>query len=261
MRLAVALCGVALSAGGASGAFVVGDSSFFASRPHTFLDFETRGDGSPVGLGFLEFEFFGEDEYLGQGLRFTAGQHRWDTVQPPSIGTPLDPEGLGGLGDAVATFGNVPTVYAVSEGAEIVFAAPVRSFGIGVVQFGFPNSAVPDPNRTTMITAFDASGEVLGHVSLWLDTIDGHFGAYWMTDAAGNDWYSLQYGFLGLASDSLISKIRFDNTRDSLFDSFYFSSIPSPGGGVLLAIGAPAVLRRRRRQVGMRRICNAAKSR
>ena len=230
----------------ATGAFVVDDPSFFASRPHTFLDFETRGDGSPVGLGFLEFEHFGEDEYLSKGIRFTNGQHRWDTVPPPSIGTPHDPQGLGNLGDAVAAIGNVPTVYVPSEGSEIHFLNEVHAFGIGVVQVGFSDSNVPDPDRTTTITAFDASGAELGRVTLWLDTIDGHFGAFWMTDDDGNDWFTYQYGFLGLASETPIAFIRFENLS-SLFDSLYFSAVPAPGAGAAFGLMGLGALARRRR--------------
>jgi hypothetical protein len=244
----VSACSFAMLLGAsAQGAFVVDDPSFFAGKAHTFLDFESRGDGTPVGLGFLESEFFGTDEYLSTGIRFAAGQYAWDTVPPPTIGTPLDPDGLGGLGDAVAAIGNVPTVYAPSEASEIHFLNEVHAFGIGVVQLGFPASNVPDPDRTTVISAFDSTGSLLGEVRLWLDTIDGHFGAFWMTDDDGNDWYTYQYGFLGLASETPIAFIRFENRADSLFDSFYFSAVPAPGGATLLGLGALGVVTRRRR--------------
>jgi len=49
---------------------VISDRSFFSGIEHTLLDFETRGDGSDVGLGFAEALVIPPDEYLAQGIRF-----------------------------------------------------------------------------------------------------------------------------------------------------------------------------------------------
>jgi len=244
--LGVALLACAL-ASPACGAFVVDDPSFFAGKPSTFLDFETRGDGSPVGLGFLEGEFFESDEYAIQGLHFANGRFGWDTVPPPSIGSPLDPEGLGGLGDAVDAIGTTPTVLFGSDGFEIHFLGEVHAFGIGVVQNGFPAPYEPSEAGSTMISAFDSSGGVIGSVRLWGDLIDVQFGNLWAGGLFGEDFKEFQAGFLGLASETPIAFIRFDEPSGALYDHLHFSSIPSPGPGAPLGLLTLGALARRRR--------------
>jgi len=166
--IAPALAGVSKSA---DGALIVDDRDFFAGIEHTFLDFETRSDGTDVGLGFAEALVIPSDEYLAQGIRF-QNLVAWGDYHPVP-----DPDSIGGTSEALDAVGSWPTaISGTTSGFSIEFVVPVRSFGIGVVQQGFIDFLAPDPSVTTTIRAFDAEGFELGSVLLWDELIDGQFG-------------------------------------------------------------------------------------
>jgi len=241
MRIAICVpVTLALALAASAQAGVIGDRSFFAGIEHTFLDFETRGDGSPIGLGFKEALRIPADEYEVQGIRFG------DPVSWQDIGTP--PNSGGSVPDAVDAVGSWPTVIGGGfEGFAIEFLVPVRAFGIGVVQQGFIGFEEPSLDTTTRITAFDAAGEVLGETRLWLDTIDGQTGGLYAGGAYGDEWRTFPYGFLGLATEEPIARIEFNMSWQSVFDDLHFSAIPAPGAGAAFALLGLGALTRRRR--------------
>jgi len=152
--------------------------------------------------------------------------------------------------DAVDSVGSWPTVIGLTQSHvafEIEFLVPVRSFGIGVAQDSFVHFGEPSEEFTTTITAFNAAGEALGVTTLWGETIDGGFGNVYAGGQYGDEWKIIQVGFLGLATDEPIARLRFDNAWQSLFDDLHFSAVPAPGAIApfgLLGLGA---LTRRRR--------------
>jgi len=229
----------------AHGAFFVGDRSFFSGVEHTFLDFETRGDGSPIGLGFKEAAAIPPDEYAAQGIRLTAGMIWRDVGTPPSS----DPNTIGGWPEAVDAVGSWPTVIGRPfEPFTIEFLTPVRAFGIGVVQRGFIGFEEPSLDTTTRITAFNADDHILGETRLWLDTIDGQFGTIYENGIYGDEWRTHPYAFLGLATEEQIARVEFEMSWQSSFDDLHFSAVPAPGAGAAFGLlGLGALARRRRR--------------
>jgi len=237
----VAACAMAAQQA-ASASFVIDDRSFFDGRNHTFLDFETRGDGTPLSLGFLGVLPMPSDEYVAQGFRVN-GPTAWLDMGPlPGTGASAS--------DAIDAVGSWPTTFAQTQthvAFEIEFLAPVRSFGIGVAQQAFVHFGEPSEEFTTTITAFNADGEVLGVSTLWGDTIDGGFGNTYANGAYGDQWKIWTYGFLGLATDEPIARLRFDNAWQSNFDDVHFSAVPAPGAGVAFGLLGLGALARRRR--------------
>jgi len=234
VAFALALCA------GADGAFTIGDRSFFNGKEHVFLDFETRGDGSPVGLGFKQARLMPTDEYAAFGVLFTS-QWGW-----ADIGTPPDPNASQAL--AVDAVGSWPTVIGgPGDTYRIDFTTPVHAFGIGVVQQGFADQGEPSAEFTSTITAFNADGEILGIVRLWEDLIDGGAGGAYAGGEYGEEWRIFTYGFLGLATEEPIAMLEFTNVRDSIFDDLHFSAVPAPGAGAAFGLLGLGALARRRR--------------
>ena len=235
VSLAFALCA------GADGAFVVDDRSFFDGKEHVFLDFETRGDGTPVDLFFNSGELMSTDEYAASGVLFTT-QWGWQHVgSPPSTGS--------SIAVALEAIGSWPTaIGGPGDTYRIGFITPVHAFGIGVVQGGFADQGEPSAEFTSTITAFDADGEILGVARLWEDLIDGGTGGVYAGGEYGDEWMNILYGFLGLATEEPIAMLEFTNVRDSIFDDLHFSAVPAPGAGAAFGLLALGALTRRRRR-------------
>ena len=225
----------------ASGAFVIDHRAFFSGIEHAFLDFESRGDGTPLNLAPLQVASIPRDEYASVGIRF-ATDFAW-----AHVGTPPDPNAS--LSNAVEATGSWPTVIG-SFGSEwtIEFTAPVHAVGMGVVQIGFDEIGVPpSEDVTTTIRAFDAAGFLLGTVTLWADRVDGRFGALYEGGRYGDEWREFNYGFLGLATDKPIARLEFTNASQTLIDDLHVSAVPSPGAGAAFALLGFGALGRRRR--------------
>jgi len=229
----------------AGAGFVVDDRAFFEGIPHTFIDFENRGDGTPLDLGFGEAEFMPVDEYGVQGV-LIGPTAAWRKYPPPVAGTPFDDDEPGEIGDAHAAVGSQPIAINGSD-LTMHFTTLVHSVGIAVVQEGF-QSAFPSLEGSTAMRIFDTAGVEIATVALWGDLIDGGFDGE-LLDEDGNAFNRIRYGFLGYASDTPIGRIEFTNTTFSIFDDLHFSAVPvpAPGAGVAFGLLGLGALSRRRR--------------
>jgi len=248
MRLCIrALLAVVILGGvgrAASGAFVIDDRSFFKNLEHTFLDFESDGDGNELPLGF-EVAQQRQDEYASRGFVYDERQVGWVETPVPGGDLGLPPEG--NLGDAHQAMGSRRVaIGGTAAGWSINFTEPVRAFGLGIVQGRFPFGE-PDPVLTSTIRAFNADGDEIGVVRFWDGLIDGQFGFVW-TEFEGEEWRELSYGFMGLATSEPIARIEFtDTTWRSIFDDLHFSAVPAPGAGAAFGLLGLGALARRRR--------------
>jgi len=240
--LAIAIAGAVGRA--ASGAFVIDDRSFFDGLEHTFIDFESDGDGNDLPLGFGG-ALQRQDEYASRGFVYDERQVGWTETPVPGADLGLPPEG--NLGDAHQAMGSRRVaIGGTGAGWSITFTEPVRAFGLGIVQVRFPFGE-PDPILTSTIRAFNADGEEISVVRFWDDLIDGQFGSVW-TEFEGELLRNHLYGFMGLATSEPIARLEFtDTTWRSIFDDLHFSAIPAPGAGAAFALLGLGALTRRRR--------------
>ena len=229
----------------ASGAFVINDRSFVDAINHAVLDFESRGDGTALNLFPGQSVLIPSDEYASAVIRFKT-PFAWGHIgAPPSD----NPDFTGGASEAVDAAGSWPTIIGGAGDAwTIEFTKPTLAFGAAVVQLGFADSSAPSEDVTTTIDAFSASGELLGSVTLWIDTVDGGFGGPYAGGRYGDEWSEFSYGFVGLAADEPIARIELRNVFNSILDDFHISEVPSPGTTSAFALLSVSVLARRRRR-------------
>jgi len=230
----------------ASGAFVIDDRSFFNGLEHTFIDFETDGDGNPLDLGLDEVRRQRMNEYASIGFVYDDRGVAWADTPPPSADFGIPPEG--NIGDAHAAMGSRPVAIGPTtiQGFAIHFTTPVRAVGLGLAQKRFPASNDPNPIITSTIRAFNDAGDELGVVRFWGDLIDGQFGFVW-AELDGEEWRSFTYGFMGLATSEPIARLEFEHVQNSIFDDLHFSAVPAPGAGTVFGLlGIGALVRRRR---------------
>jgi len=245
----IAVCVCASASHAFASGVVIDDRSFFDGIETTFLDFETKGDGSPVDLPFLGRELFRDTEYNNFGVDFESRDPnsfgmKWIDTPPPSADTILG----GGIGDSLDAVGSWPTAIGGGRDWTMTFSVPVHAVGIGVVQgnWGTPsNFDPPEEELQTRMRAFDAHGRLLGEVFFWDDLVDGGFGGAFAGGFFGEEFQKNPFGFLGIFSpDSPIASVQFTHSASIagvIFDDLFFSALPAPGAGaalVLTALGA-----------------------
>lgn len=211
----VASLALALSAGPAA-ADTIDDRGFFDPIPHTTIDFESRGDGSPLSLIDGQSLLMPANEYASLGVTF-GPEVRWVNDGNPAF-------------DAAQFIGGSPQVAIPSADVDlfdIFFSTPVRAVGMFVA-----NNRVEDPSGP-VFTAYDAGGAVLGTASFGAAFIDGSIGV-------------ADYGFMGILAGQDIARIRVTKEA-AILDDLTFSPVPSPGAASLLGCGALVAARRRRR--------------
>jgi len=139
---------------------------------------------------------------------------------------------IGPLFDEAQVIGGSPEI-AIPAGQEdefnINFSFPVRAFGFWVIN---NPGQEDDPNPALIFEAYGADG-LIEKVTFERDAIDGV-----IQDSA-------EYGFLGIASDQLITSIHLTKAA-AVLDNFTYSPIPEPATVVLLGLGCLALLRKRK---------------
>lgn len=234
-NLALLVCASIVSMS-AHGATVIDSRAYFENIEHTLIDFETRGDGSPViitqPLGGL---IIPANEYEAQGFLFDERLGVWQEMRGPTCDL------LGcSEGDALLKIGSPSTALSGGpNGRGIVFTQEVHAFSIGVVQSFWATYPATQEAAPTVI-AFDAMGSEIGRVSLWGELIDGGYG----------EWDGvvplIAYGEIGLASATPIARLEITVTGQSAFDDLRFSSVPAPGAMVVMGVGIALISRRSR---------------
>jgi len=231
---------------GPEGAFVIDDRSFFDGLEHTFLDFETRGDGTPLAPLIPPNDSAGmpSDEYAGSGILFDGPFVSWGRVPPPE--PILFPEG--NRSDALEAAGSLSLYFgggSQTESFSILFTEPVRAVGMAIIQQGFRGGA-PSIHRTSIISAYGQDGALLGELRFWGDLIDGGTGGVLAGGIFGDEFQQFQYGFVGFASETPIARLELDEIG-AVFDDLHFSAVPAPGAGAAFALLGLGALARRRR--------------
>ena len=195
----------------------ISERSFFDVIPHTFLDFETDGDGNLLSGDEGTAEFMNLAEYNAFGMR-------WNGLGTVFWGNPSDPD----VEAAIAAAGSPNHVVGWSNGtAGIIFTdAPMRSIGFSL----FVDSNVhTDPIR---FDAFRADGTVIESFE---------FGGAQQSGMIGD----VAFGFVGLTLDEPMAGIVFFQTLGFAIDDLHFSTVPSPGGAALAAAALGMAFRRR----------------
>lgn len=204
-----------LLAAGSAAAGVIDDRGFFDPHPHTTIDFESRGDGSPLSLIDGQTLAMPADEYASQGVTFSPHVH-WVNDGNAAF-------------DAAQFLGGSPVVAIPSAQVDvfdIIFGVPVRAVGMFVV-----NNRDVDPNGP-VFTAYDAGGAIIGTAAFGAPFIDGSMGI-------------ADYGFMGILAGQDIARLSVSKDA-AILDDLIFSPVPAPAAASLLALAAAAHARRRR---------------
>ena len=214
-RWCAVVAGMAMTAG--AHADPIDDRSFFDSIPHTFLDFETKADGSPVNVadGAAEIMDFNEYEPLGV---------RWNGLGTAFWGNDSDPDSEA----ALAAGGSPNHVVGWANGVPgMVFGEPIRSLGFAL----FVNTAFVTEPIEIRASLFD--GTIVESVFFDPMAPDGQVG-------------DISFGFVGLTSESPFQSILIFQDDFFSIDDLHFSSVPAPGGVALFSVGVSTLSRRKR---------------
>ncbi len=219
---------------------VISDRSQFVGD-FTVIDFETRGDGTPITLDPGRVFRFSPNEYAAKGVNIEPSGLGF----PPEIVNPL-PSAQFQIAHAIA--GSAPNY--LSDGSRndfirFVFTIPVNAVGIAVF-----NNADAGP---VFLEVYDNKDRFIDFVYFGGDLIDGI-----VPGADFGDGPDLTYGFFGLYSFDVLIGSAILHEDLTAFDDLHFGIIPLPG---TVAFLLPAVLflvgRRRRVQAAFTVACAA----
>jgi hypothetical protein len=203
-------------------AAIIDDASFFDDIPHTFVDFETRDDGSPLPLTEGQSAFAPLDEYAKLGFSAFSMNIAWEWSADRDVQEALTagatPTNL------LRMFPNRP-----SQPYGFFFAQDQRSVGLFVTR---ETLFASEPMTITMV---NRQGELVETVSVFGDHVDGMSG-------------SIEYGYVGVSSAEEIAGVIFNAPNIFAFgiDDFRFSLVPEPGALIPLTFCAAFAQRRRR---------------
>ena len=195
------------------------DIDLFNSIPHTLIDFETRGDGTPVGLPQGQTDTFDHDEYISFGVRFGGFRPRWANPSAPEV-------------DAAQTIGGSGEIFlslnaSLASPPVMVFPDRIRSVGF----FFVLDNTIIRPTPMTVLVSL--SGEIVEQVLIDESFVTGTIGF-------------IDYGWVTITRPEDFSAITFLHNEGVIFDDLRFSNIPSPGAApVLILAVVPVALRRR----------------
>ena len=212
---------------------VISDRSAFVGD-FTVIDFETRGDGTPLILDANDFWEPQADEFASLGFTMEASTNEFGHDLPF-------------IANATGTAQSVALLQAAGSTPNVMFASGVPGF----VRFSFPIpiSAIGMAimNRAdsgiVRLEAFDAQGSLIEAVEFVDDLIDG--------TVLGSDFggkYDFDYGFVGLsASDVPISEVIVHEWRTTI-DDLHFAVIPEPSSIALWCVAAVILFMRTSRR-------------
>jgi len=196
-------------------AVVLSGPEYFDSKSHTFVDFETDGDGATVLLAEGSSRLMPSDEYASLGFTFDSGAS-WlndggtSTEQAQAIYG-------GGYNVMKFPYQNIFSIY---------LSTPIDAFGFWLMKSNsYPNEPIFEA-YTYGIGGLIETAEFSG------DLIDGSVN-------------TIDYGFLGIAADEPITRIDITTDYTLTLDNFMFIPIPEPT--TLLLVGLGGLLFRKRK--------------
>jgi hypothetical protein len=198
-------------------ATIIRDADFFTGTTHIVITFETDGMGNRLNIHEGQALPMPFDEYANYGFTFEPGiswvndaGQAFDEAQArggsPEIGIPADDE----------------------DDFTINLTFPVRAFGFCAIN---NPAATDEPYPYLTLAAYGKDG-LIQEVTLEGDAIDDVIGDY------------AEYGFIGIASDQLITSIHVTKGA-TILDNFTYSPIPEPATFLILGLGCLLLLRKR----------------
>lgn len=209
-------------ASGAAQAGIITSAGYFASTPHTLINFETDGQGNAINLIQGQSLVMPLNAYEPQGVVFNS-QIRWVNDGNAAFDGAQAALGSGTIG--------IPSSYAST--VDFSFTGTVHAFGLFIVNNSRSDAAGPT------ITAYDALGNVIESAQWGSQFIQG-------TLISGNT--TADYGYAGLYSlTTPIARVVIVK-RAALLDDLRFGGavVPAPGALGLAGLAGLGLCRRRR---------------
>jgi hypothetical protein len=215
---------VAMSIGVSGAITPLVDRSAFSGVEHTLIDFEARGDGSPLELFPNSAFFIPNSEYASSGIEFADAAF---AIVHLSEVTDI-------WQAFIAQSSPENTLDAANAHTySFLFDQTIHSIGYEMI---FWDLGFSQPPR---LQAFDSLDNLLGEIVFDEMFIDGTTGFF----------NEVGYGFMGLSSSTPIAKVTLNNMFFTVIDDLYFSAaiIPAPGVLTLALPFSLAGIRRRQR--------------
>lgn len=214
--------GLAVLGAGSANAGIITSASYFASVPHTLINFETDGQGNAISLIQGQSQVMPLDAYAPQGVMFN-NPIRWVNDGNAAFDGAQAALGSGSVG--------IPSSYAST--VDLTFTGTVHAFGLFIVNNRRSDAAGPT------ITAYDASGNVIESAQWGSQFIVG-------TIISGNT--TADYGYAGLYSlGAPIARVVIVKHAALLDDlSFGGAVVPAPGALGVAGVAGLSLMRRRR---------------
>ncbi len=209
---------------GAAGAAQAGAVQVISDRAQfvgdfTVIDFETRGDGTPIVLDPGNVFHLNPAEYASAGVTIDSSGLGF----PPFVGTSASSAFSHAAHQLAGSSPNFLGHISLDNAFRLDFVVPVNAIGLATI-----TNVNAGP---VLLSAFDNAGRSIGIVAFDGHLVDGIVDG----DVFGSE-DDLAYGFFGLYSpDSLIYSVTVYKDRAG-FDDLHFGIIPEPGALLTLAL-------------------------